>query len=68
MLAVPIDGPWLKLAEAIDYVNAVAPRLAVPIHEGELTDPTKYAGMLAHLVAATTTVSSPVEAGQQLSQ
>jgi L-ascorbate metabolism protein UlaG (beta-lactamase superfamily) len=47
VLAVPIDGPWLKLSEAVDYVRLVAPRAAVPIHEGETTDPTKYAGMLA---------------------
>jgi L-ascorbate metabolism protein UlaG (beta-lactamase superfamily) len=46
ILAVAIDGPWLKLAEAVDYVRAVAPRVAVPIHEGETTDPGKYAGML----------------------
>jgi L-ascorbate metabolism protein UlaG (beta-lactamase superfamily) len=46
VLAVAIDGPWLKLAEAIDYVRTVAPRVAVPIHEGETTDPAKYAGML----------------------
>ena len=47
VLAVAVDGPWLKLAEAVDYVHAVAPRVAVPIHEGETTDPAKYAGMLA---------------------
>ena len=47
VLAVPIDGPWLKLSEAVDYVRLVAPRAAVPIHEGETTDPAKYAGMLA---------------------
>jgi hypothetical protein len=46
VLAVAIDGPWLKLAEAIEYVLTVAPRVAVPIHEGETTDPGKYAGML----------------------
>ena len=46
MLAVAIDAPWLKLAEAVDYVRAVGPRVAVPIHEGETTDPAKYAGML----------------------
>ena len=45
--AVAIDGPWLKLAEAVDYVRAMGPRVAVPIHEGETTDPAKYAGMLA---------------------
>ncbi|GAA0941789.1 MBL fold metallo-hydrolase [Virgisporangium aurantiacum] len=47
VLAVPIDGPWLKLSEAVDYVRMVTPRAAVPIHEGETTDPAKYAGMLA---------------------
>ncbi|HEY5320073.1 MAG TPA: hypothetical protein VIJ76_04265 [Galbitalea sp.] len=41
------DGPWLKLAEAVEYVVAVSPRVAIPIHEGETTDPAKYAGMLA---------------------
>jgi L-ascorbate metabolism protein UlaG (beta-lactamase superfamily) len=46
VLAVAIDGPWLKLAEAVDYVHAVGPRVAVPVHEGETTDPGKYAGML----------------------
>jgi L-ascorbate metabolism protein UlaG (beta-lactamase superfamily) len=46
VLAVAIDGPWLKLSEAVDYVHAVSPRVAVPIHEGETTDPAKYAGML----------------------
>jgi L-ascorbate metabolism protein UlaG (beta-lactamase superfamily) len=47
VLAVAIDGPWLKLSEAVDYVHTVSPRAAVPIHEGETTDPAKYAGMLA---------------------
>jgi L-ascorbate metabolism protein UlaG (beta-lactamase superfamily) len=47
VLAVAVDGPWLKLAEAVEYVRAVAPRVAVPMHDGETTDPAKYAGMLA---------------------
>jgi L-ascorbate metabolism protein UlaG (beta-lactamase superfamily) len=47
VLAVAVDGPWLKLAEAVDYVREVNPRVAVPMHEGETTDPGKYAGMLA---------------------
>ena len=46
VLAVAVDGPWLKLSEAVDYVHAVSPRVAVPIHEGETKDPGKYAGML----------------------
>jgi L-ascorbate metabolism protein UlaG (beta-lactamase superfamily) len=54
VLAVAIDGPWLKLNEAIDYVMTVAPRVAVPIHEGETTDPAKYAGMLDGLTGGKT--------------
>jgi len=45
-LAVAIDGPWLKLSEAVDYVRAVRPETVLPIHEGELTDVAKYVGML----------------------
>jgi L-ascorbate metabolism protein UlaG (beta-lactamase superfamily) len=33
VLGLPVSGPWLKLSEAIDFVTAVAPRVAVPIHE-----------------------------------
>jgi L-ascorbate metabolism protein UlaG (beta-lactamase superfamily) len=54
VLAVAVDGPWLKLAEAIEYVLSVAPRVAVPIHEGETTDPAKYAGMLDGLTGGRT--------------
>ncbi|MGH8823715.1 MAG: MBL fold metallo-hydrolase, partial [Jiangellaceae bacterium] len=33
VLGLPTAAPWLKLAESIDYLRAVAPRVAVPIHE-----------------------------------
>lgn len=39
VLFVPVAAPWLKLAEAIDYVRAVRPRLAVPIHDAILSEP-----------------------------
>lgn len=38
LLFVPVAGPWMKVAEAIDYVRAVHPRLAVPIHDAILSD------------------------------
>jgi L-ascorbate metabolism protein UlaG (beta-lactamase superfamily) len=34
VLGVPESAPWLKLAEVLDYVQAVKPRVGVPIHEG----------------------------------
>jgi L-ascorbate metabolism protein UlaG (beta-lactamase superfamily) len=38
VLAVPAGAPWLKLAEAVDYLRAVRPRVAVPVHERVLSD------------------------------
>jgi L-ascorbate metabolism protein UlaG (beta-lactamase superfamily) len=37
-LLVPISAPWLKVGEAIDFVQAVAPRRAYPIHDGILNE------------------------------
>lgn len=37
-LLVPISGPWLKLAEAIEFVRAVGPAHAYPIHDALLSD------------------------------
>ncbi|MGH3633172.1 MAG: MBL fold metallo-hydrolase [Mycobacterium sp.] len=36
VLLLPIGGPWMKLSESIDYLRSVAPRVAVPIHQGGL--------------------------------
>lgn len=36
VLLVPAAGPWMKIQEAVDYLRAVAPRVAVPIHQGGL--------------------------------
>jgi L-ascorbate metabolism protein UlaG (beta-lactamase superfamily) len=38
VLGVPIGAPWLKLSEVIDFVRAVTPRVAVPIHEAVLSE------------------------------
>jgi L-ascorbate metabolism protein UlaG (beta-lactamase superfamily) len=36
ILALPVAAPWLKSWEAVDYLRAVQPRLALPIHEAVL--------------------------------
>jgi L-ascorbate metabolism protein UlaG (beta-lactamase superfamily) len=33
VLAAPAAAPWLKIAEAMDYVAAVAPARAFPVHQ-----------------------------------
>jgi L-ascorbate metabolism protein UlaG (beta-lactamase superfamily) len=36
VLGVPLSAPWAALKETVDFVRAVAPRVAVPIHDGIL--------------------------------
>jgi L-ascorbate metabolism protein UlaG (beta-lactamase superfamily) len=38
-LLVPTSAPWLKLAEALDFVRAVRTRRAYPIHDATLNEP-----------------------------
>jgi L-ascorbate metabolism protein UlaG (beta-lactamase superfamily) len=42
VLGLPTAAPWLKASEAIDYLRAVAPRVAIPIHEALLARPAVY--------------------------
>lgn len=58
VLLVPIGGPWLKLAEAIDFVRAVAPDVAIPIHQGGLAQVHRdvHYGMLKNLAPEGTQV------------
>ena len=37
-LFVPAQAPWLKLAEAIDFVRAVAPKRTFPIHDAGVSE------------------------------
>ena len=36
--ALPVAGPWMKLAEAIEYAKEMKPRVAFPVHDGMLKD------------------------------
>ena len=38
VLAAPVGAPWLKIGEAMDFVDAVAPKQAFGIHEQTLSD------------------------------
>lgn len=58
VLLLPTGAPWLKLSEVVDYLRAVAPRTAVPIHEAVLARPATYYGILEALSPAGTTVQA----------
>ena len=38
VLAVPSSAPWLKVAEVIDFVHAVRPRIVFPTHNAYWSD------------------------------
>jgi len=56
VLALPTGAPWLKAAEAVDYLRAVRPRVAVPIHEATLTMPELVYRMFETLAPERSTV------------
>lgn len=36
ILAFPVTAPWCKISEAMDYVMEIKPRVAFPVHDGNL--------------------------------
>ena len=34
MLALPVAGPWMKIADAIDFAKAIKARTAFGVHDG----------------------------------
>lgn len=39
VLGLPAGAPWMRTGEAVDFLRAVEPRVAVPIHEKTLASP-----------------------------
>lgn len=56
VLGLPTGAPWLKLSEAVEYLRAVAPRVAVPIHEAGLAWPAMHYRMFEQLALSGTSV------------
>jgi L-ascorbate metabolism protein UlaG (beta-lactamase superfamily) len=51
VLATPAAAPWMKISEAVDYLRAVAPRQAVPIHQAIIAKEARgiYYGRLSEM-------------------
>jgi L-ascorbate metabolism protein UlaG (beta-lactamase superfamily) len=56
VLLLPTAAPWQKLSEAVGYLRQVAPRTAVPIHQGILAVPGMYYGHFERLGPEKTTL------------
>jgi L-ascorbate metabolism protein UlaG (beta-lactamase superfamily) len=58
ILLLPAGGPWMKAGEAVDYLRAVAPEIAIPIHQAGLAEIHQqlHYGLFRGLAPAGTTV------------
>ncbi|MEU2043085.1 MBL fold metallo-hydrolase [Nocardia niwae] len=56
VLAAPAAAPWMRVSEAVDYVRAVDPRVALPIHYGIIREEAQgiYFGRLSEMAPAGT--------------
>ena len=64
VLATPAAAPWMKISEAVDYLRAVAPTHAVPIHQA-IIDPIArpiYYGRLSEMTDTDFQVLQPESA------
>jgi L-ascorbate metabolism protein UlaG (beta-lactamase superfamily) len=54
VLAAPAAAPWMRISEAIDYLRAVAPARAVPIHQGVVAPEARgiYFGRFTEMTSA----------------
>jgi L-ascorbate metabolism protein UlaG (beta-lactamase superfamily) len=58
VLGVPTAAPWLKTREAVTFMRAVGPRVALPIHEAVVAKLELYYGLLDRLAPKGTAVTS----------
>lgn len=65
VLALPLSAPWAKVAETVDYLRAVNPTLAVPVHDALLQPAARalYVGLCTRLGPQGTTVIDLAGAG-----
>lgn len=56
VLGLPTGAPWLKAAESVEFLRAVKPRIAVPIHEAGLAHPQMHYGLFTNLAPEGTEV------------
>jgi L-ascorbate metabolism protein UlaG (beta-lactamase superfamily) len=66
VLALPLVAPWAKLAETVEFLRAVAPGVAVPVHDALLTPPARgiYVSLSTALAPEGTAVLDLAGAGR----
>lgn len=67
VLLLPLGAPWMKLADTIDYLRAVAPRIAVLVHDSGLSEAHQHLhrALITKFAPGSTSVVAPA-LGEQL--
>lgn len=63
VLGLPTGAPWLKAGEAVDFLRAVAPQVAIPIHDRTLAMPQMEYGRFESLAPADTEIRVLTDGG-----
>ncbi len=68
VLAVPSSAPWLKVAEVMDYVAAVKPKVAFPTHDALWAEPgiALTNARISEVVSSLGGTFAPLNPGEQL--
>ena len=65
ILALPIAGPWMKIAEAIDYAKVIKPKTTFPIHEAMMKNPEFMNPLITKLLEAEGVTFVGLEIGKE---
>ncbi len=52
ILALPVAGPWMRIADALDYALAVRPKHMFPVHDAIMKSPAFVHAMVKNIVSA----------------
>jgi L-ascorbate metabolism protein UlaG (beta-lactamase superfamily) len=66
VLALPVGAPWLRIRDAIDYMRAVRPAVAVAVHDRALGSPQLAYGLLERFAAEQGTRFVVLDGGDSL--
>lgn len=69
VVALPVAAPWLRIVDAIAWVQKIAPKSAIPIHDGFVKDFMRqrmYTGMLSPKLSESGIAFNALELGREM--
>ena len=66
ILLLPVEGPWTKVAEVIDYALEVSPKVALPSHESVSAVPEMQYSMISGVASSHGIDWRPLKAGESV--